>query len=94
MAGQSVAVGVQAITDAYGSYAKKSFEQTASLFAQLAGTRSFSRALELQVDFARAAFETFVTESRKIRELHRELANHRLNSLEGFVMGRNATRLS
>lgn len=88
---EPAAVNVQVITDAYGSYTKKSLEQTTSFFEQLAGTRSLNRAFELQTEFARTAFDTFVAESRKIRELHRELAKQRLNSLEGFVMGRSAT---
>jgi len=91
-ASEPVAASVQAITDAYGSYTKKSFEQTTSFFEQLAGARSLNRAFELQSEFAQAAFETFVDESRRIRELHRELAKQRLRSLEGFVMGRGATR--
>ena len=85
-------VSVQAITDAYGSYTRKSIEQTSSFFEQLAGTRSLNKAFELHTEFAQAAFDTFVDESRKIREMHRELAKQRLQSFEGFVMGRRAAR--
>jgi hypothetical protein len=85
-------VSARTITDAYGDYTRKSIEQTSSFFAQLAGARSPNRAFELQTEFARTAFETFVDESRKIRELHRELTKQRLQSLEGFVMGKRATR--
>jgi hypothetical protein len=85
-------ISVQAITDAYGSYTRKSIEQTSSFLEQLAGTRSLNKAFELQAEFAQAAFDTFVDESRKIRELHRELAKQRLQSFEGFVMGRHAAR--
>jgi hypothetical protein len=85
-------VSVRAIADAYDDYTRKSIEQTSSFFQQLAGTRSFGAVLELQSQFARSTFETFVDESRKIRELHRELAKQRLQSLEGFVMGRRTSR--
>lgn len=85
-------VSVRAITDAYSDYTRKSIEQTSSFFQQLAGTRSLGAALELQGQFARSTFETFVDESRRIRELHRELAKQRLQNLEGFVMGRRASR--
>lgn len=85
-------VSVRAITDAYGDYTRKSIEQTSSFFQQLAGSRSLDKALELQSQFARSAFETFVDESRRIREMHRELANQRLRSLEGLVMGRRSVR--
>jgi len=81
-------VSVRAITDAYSDYTRKSIEQTSSFFQQLAGTRSLGAVLELQTQFVRSTFETFVDESRKIRELHRELARQRLQSVEGFMMGR------
>jgi len=85
-------VSARTISDAYGDYTRKSIEQTSSFFAQLAGARSPNKAFELQTEFARTAFETFVDESRKIRELHRELTKQRLQNLEGFVMGKRATR--
>ncbi len=85
-------LSLSAITDAYGDYTRKSIEQTSSFFQQLAGSRSLDKAFELQSQFARSAFETFVDESRKIRELHRELAKQKLQSLEGFMMGSRARR--
>lgn len=94
MTAQPPAVSLQSLAEAYGSYTCKSLEQTTSFLGQLAGTRSLSRTIELQTEFAKAAFETFVTESRRIRELHRELVKQRLNSLEGLVMGRSAGRSS
>ncbi len=89
---ETAPVSVRAITDAYGDYTRKSIEQTSSFFQQLAGSRSLGAVLELQSQFARSTFETFVDESRKSRELHRELAKQRLQNLEGFVMGKRASR--
>ena len=84
-------VGYQAISNAYGDYTRKSIEQTGSFFEQLAGVRSFSRAFQLQTEFAQRAYETFVAELRRIRELHSELTRQRLKRLEGLVTGK-ATR--
>jgi len=81
-------VSVHTITDAYGGLAQKSLEQTQSYFAQLASARSLNKAFEVQTEFAQQALQTFVAESLRIRELHRELAKQRLRSFEGFVMGR------
>jgi hypothetical protein len=78
-------VSVRTIADAYGDYSKKSLEQTSSFVAKLAGARSLANAFELQTAFAREAYETFIEQSRRIRELHRELAKQRLTKLEGFV---------
>jgi len=78
-------VSLQTIANAYGDYSKKSFEQTSAFVAKLAGARSFDKAFELQTAFAREAYETFVAQSRRIHELHGELARQRLTRLEGFV---------
>src|SRR6202007_1611844 len=79
-------VSLKTIADAYGDYSRKSLEQTSDFVARLVTTRSLSGALALQSAFARQAFDTFVAESRKIRELHREMAKQRLHKLEGFVV--------
>ncbi len=85
-------VSLQTIAAAYGDYSKKSIEQTSSFVAKLATARSLDKAFELQTAFAREAYETFVAESRRIRELHREMAKQRLTRLEGFVMGTPRSR--
>jgi hypothetical protein len=84
-------VSLQTITNAYGDYTRKSIEQTSSFFEQLAGARSFDKAFQLQTEYARQAYETFVAESRKIRELHCELTMQRVKRLEGLVTGTKAT---
>jgi hypothetical protein len=91
---QSTPVNLQTITDAYGDFTRKSIEQTGSFFEQLAGVRSLSRAFELQGEFAKQTCETFFAESRKIRELHSELAMQRLRNLEGFMARIKPTRSS
>lgn len=91
---QAAPVNLQTITDAYGDFTRKSIEQTGAFFEQLAGVRSFSRAFELQGEFAKQACETFFAESRKIRELHSELAMQRLRNFEGFVAKMKPTRSS
>jgi hypothetical protein len=89
---ETTSVSLQTIADAYGDYSKKSIEQTSCFVAKLATAGSLDKALELQTAFAREAYETFVAESRRIRELHRELAKQRLTRLEGFVMGTMRSR--
>ena len=50
--------GFQAIATAYGDYTKKSFEDTKSFVEKLSGVRSFDKAVEVQTEFAKSAFET------------------------------------
>ena len=85
-------VSVQTIANAYGDFTRKSIEQTGCFFEQLAGARSLGRVFELQGEFARRSYETFVAESRKIRELHSELTMQRLRDLEGIVARMKPTR--
>jgi Phasin protein len=89
---ETVPVTLQTIANAYGDFARKSIEQASSFFEQLAGVRSLNRAFELQGEFVKQTFETFVAESRKIRELHSELMMQRLRNLEGFVARMKPTR--
>lgn len=78
-------VSLQTIANAYGDYTRKSLEQTRCFFDKLTGVRSLDKAIEVQTEFAKQAYETFIAEARKINDLHRELARQRLERLEGFV---------
>jgi hypothetical protein len=66
--------GFQAIATAYGDYTKKSFEDTKSFVEKLSGVRSLDKAIEVQTEFAKTAYDTFVTESQKIGVLYSDLA--------------------
>ena len=81
----TTAVSPQTIANAYGDYASKSLEQTWSYFEKLAAVRSPDKALEVQTEFAKQAYETFIAESQKILELQSELARQRAVFLEGFM---------
>jgi hypothetical protein len=82
---QTVPVSYQTIANAYRNYTRQSLDQTRSFFEKLAGVRSLDKAFELQTEFAKQAYEGFVAESQKIRELHSELARQRLKRWEGVV---------
>ena len=77
--------GFQAIATAYGDYTKKSFEDTKSFVEKLSGVRSFDKAVEVQTEFAKSAFETFVTESQKIGALYGDLAKQAYEPFGGFL---------
>ena len=77
--------GVQAIASAYGDYSKKSFEDTKSMVEKLSGVKSLDKALEVQTEFAKSAYETFIAESQKIAGLYTDLAKTTYKPLEGLV---------
>lgn len=77
--------GLQAIATAYGDYTKKSFEDTKSFVEKLSGVKSLDKAIEVQTEFAKSAYETFVAESQKIAGLYTDLAKQTFKPLEGIV---------
>ena len=77
--------GFQAIASAYGDYTKKSFEDTKAFAEKLSGVKSLDKALEVQTEFAKSAYETFVAESQKIAGLYSDLAKQTYKPLEGLV---------
>ena len=77
--------GFQAIATAYGDYTKKSFEDTRSFVEKLSGVKSVDKAIEIQTEFAKSAFETFVAESQKIGALYGDLAKQSYKPFGGSL---------
>jgi len=77
--------GLQAIASAYGDYTKKSFEDTKSFVEKLSGVKSLDKAIEVQTEFAKSAYETFVAESQKIAGLYTDLAKQAYKPVEGLI---------
>ena len=78
-------VSLLTIANAYRDYTRKSFEEFGSFFEQLSGVRSLDKAIEVQTEFVKRAYESSVAESRKIRELHSKLARQTFEPFGGFV---------
>lgn len=76
---------LQAIAAAYGEFAKKSYEDGAAYLEKLSGVRSLEKAIEVQTDFAKTAYETFVAESTKIGELYKDLAKDAYKPFENII---------
>ena len=56
-----------------------------SFVEEFTGVRSPNKAIELQTEFAKQAYATFVAESQKICKLHSELARQSFKPLEHMV---------
>ncbi len=77
--------GLQAIATAYAGYTKKSFADTKSFVEKLSGARSLDKIIEIQTEFAKTAYETFVAESQKIGALYGDLAKQSCKPFGGVV---------
>ncbi len=65
----------QAIGQELNDYTKSSFESATRAFEQLAGAKSLERALEIQTNYAKAAFESWTAEVSKIGEMYQAAAS-------------------
>jgi phasin family protein len=83
--GTSLQNGVQAIATAYGDYTKRSFEDSRAFVEKLTGAKSLDKALEMQTEYAKSAYETFVADSQKIAGLYTDLAKQTFKPLEGLA---------
>lgn len=81
----AVSKGVQAIAVEFADYSKKSFETGTSAFEKLAGVKSLDKAIEVQTDYFKTAYEGFVAEATKIGELYADLAKETYKPLEGAI---------
>jgi 4-alpha-glucanotransferase len=86
-------ISLRTIANAHSAYTWKSLEETRSFVEKLTGVRSLDKAMEVQTQFAKQAYETFVTDSQKIFELYSELAKHSLKPLQGLVARATEVRL-
>jgi len=80
----SMPAGIHAIAAAYGDYSKKSFEDARLFVEKLSGVKSVDKAIELQSEFAKSSFDTFMVESQKIGALYRDLAMQSYKPFSGF----------
>ena len=77
--------GTQAITVETADYAKKAFEQGTATVEKLVGAKTLEKAIEIQADYVRSAYEGFVAQSAKIGELYANLAKDALKPYESLV---------
>ena len=78
-------VSLQTIANAYRDYTRKSIEEFGSFVEQLSGVRSLDKAMTVQSEFVKRAYETSVAESQKICELHNKLAKQTLQPFQGLM---------
>lgn len=65
-------VGLTTIATAYRDYTRKSIQDAQSYVEKLSSVRSLDKAVEVQTEFARQAYETFAADSQKICGLYGE----------------------
>ena len=82
---QSFAKGLQAIAAETTDYSKKSLEGGTAFFEKLLGVKSLQSAIQLQSEYAKAAYAHFIEYVTKIGELYSNLAKESFQPIETVV---------
>lgn len=76
---------MQQIATEAADYSKKSMEQGVAALEKLMGVKTLDKAIEVQSDYAKAAYEGFVAQSTKMGELFTAMAKDAAKPFEGFM---------
>ena len=74
--------GFQAIAAEVTDYSKKAFEDSTRAFEQLIGAKSIEQAVEIQSQYAKKAYDTYMAEMSKIGEMYVGLAKDAYKPVE------------
>ncbi|MBL8582711.1 MAG: phasin family protein [Rhizobiaceae bacterium] len=77
--------GAQAIAAEATDYSKKSYETGSATLEKLFAAKSLEKAIEVQTDYAKSAYESFVAEATKMSELYTEMAKEAYKPFETIV---------
>lgn len=85
----TISKGVQAIAVEVADYSKKSFEQGSATVEKILGAKTLDKAIELQSDYVKSAYEGYVAQMTKVGEMYADLAKEIYKPYEG-VLGKFA----
>jgi len=74
--------GFQQIAAETGEFTKRSYEQTAQMMEKLAQVRTLDKAVELQNDYAKSAYETWMSQAQKMGEMYSAIARETYKPFE------------
>ncbi len=75
----------QAIAAEVADYSKKSFEDGSKALERLFGAKTLEKAIEIQTEYAKTSYESFIAEATKIGELYVDFAKESYKPFEGYV---------
>jgi hypothetical protein len=82
--------GFQAIGARVTDYSKRAFEDATRAFEQLIGAKSIEHAIEIQSQYAKKAYDTWVAEASKLGEMYAAVARDAYKPVEKAVAKRTA----
>jgi hypothetical protein len=80
----AVSKSAQAIAVETVDYSKKAFEDSTLMVEKLFGAKSVEKAIEIQQDYLKSAYENFVAQATKLGEMYVDLAKETYKPYEGY----------
>ena len=78
----TVSRGLQEIATESSEYSKKSMAASSAVMEKLLGAKTVETAIQIQTDFAKSAYESFVAQASKIGELYSRVAKEAFKPVE------------
>jgi hypothetical protein len=75
----------QTVTTEAVDYAKKAYEANAAHVEKLFGVKTLDKAIELNTEFAKSAYEGFVAQSTKMSNLYADFAKEAMKPVEAAM---------
>ena len=79
------ASSLQAVASAHADFAKKLMQHGSEFISQLTSIKEPAKLIELQSEYAKNAYETFVAETKRISELYSDLFTHATKPFEDLA---------
>jgi hypothetical protein len=79
---------VQAIAVEMAEYSKRSFENGARAMQNLLAVKSLDKAMEVQSEYAKTAYENYTAQITKLGQFYSELAKEAFKPYEGFALNK------
>ena len=77
--------GFQAIAVELANYSKEALDNHVATTERLMGAKSLEKAFEVQSEYVRTAYESFIAHATKIGELYADLAKELYQPIEGAI---------
>lgn len=81
----AISKGIQAIAAESGDFSKKSFEAGSSALEKLIAAPSLDKAVEVQTEFLRSAYEDYVGQMTKVGEIFTGMAKDAYKPYESYL---------
>ena len=82
--------GLQQIATETSDYAKRVYEQQSSMFEKLASAKTLDKSIEVQTDYAKTAYEEWVSQATRMGEIYSDLAKEAYKPFEDTLANAGA----